>query len=832
MPEAFSTNREFDFVGLEGLQRMTGRPAHEWDFYILKELIDNALDADEGEWRKQIDRHPRLKVRVEYAAEQLFVEVGNRSIFPVGLIPDIFATKQYTSRKAFIKSMTRGALGNALKTLLGIPYSLRKRVADTWITQQKPLAIICNGIEYLPTYQIDPIAQTIEFACRRETFGRQTEGTIVRVALDYFEQEKPRTFAEIERLAQQYHLANPNVEFEWDVEIGDSKRSIAYAANPQWSSKFRGIAPIRWYSLTAFEDLLGALYREEDRQQTDGELSIESIGSYFAGFDPNAEGRAAAIDNLISEFGRSSIPIAAFEGKGARKLYLSMCDLSLPFDSLQLGRIGKEHIQVALAELLPLDGEVFYEIATDAGDDETIPFIIEAAIAPLQAEEREIWTAINFSPTYGDPFMRRHLSVPIQQDKVIGLRGLLDVYGIDNRTPAVAFVHLICPSLEAGDFSKTDINHLPFKRVIGEVLDRLLRAYDRARAEKELQLEKTIYQALDEILAILKENERFVPAQLLERLRMRLSQEPNLTAWLQAPDVSAQLQIYISNYQLQNAVLTQRFARPAEGIIVLPSHPDRYFSIQAEHLSPDMLTQNHANKILYVLAPELEPVILENGWLCRMDMALLRNPPRQEMLAESLIQCVINSNLPILVLRDGDDRSLTICDRMKSWLRERHLNESRIIDLGAIDDSGEGAIGLMGMMSEELAGWVLKRLQILNIPTKFLPTITDIRQDVSREFDRLLLGYLWEGISQRLKMPSFLNNLDLQVRFTQAMQTQTLDERIQSQLNDANCTQSYRAVADRVLREFFNDFIGQHGSEIQALTRSHLRQLSGDILDD
>jgi hypothetical protein len=40
MPEAFSFNREYDFVRMEGLYRATGRPAHEWDIYILKELID------------------------------------------------------------------------------------------------------------------------------------------------------------------------------------------------------------------------------------------------------------------------------------------------------------------------------------------------------------------------------------------------------------------------------------------------------------------------------------------------------------------------------------------------------------------------------------------------------------------------------------------------------------------------------------------------------------------------------------------------------------------------------------------------------------------------
>jgi len=121
MPEAFSFNREFDFVRLDGLRRATGRPPHEWDLYIVKELIDNALDADEALWRDDPTQFPRLHIRMEYIkvperrSQQLFVQVLNRAAFPVEQIADIFATQWYTSRKAFIKGLTRGALGNALK---------------------------------------------------------------------------------------------------------------------------------------------------------------------------------------------------------------------------------------------------------------------------------------------------------------------------------------------------------------------------------------------------------------------------------------------------------------------------------------------------------------------------------------------------------------------------------------------------------------------------------------------------------------------------------------------------------------------------------------------
>jgi hypothetical protein len=831
MPEAFSFNREFDFVRPDRLCRTTGRPSHEWDFYIIKELIDNALDADEGHWLKDLHQYPDLKIRIEYTAKQLFVEVRNRSVFPAELIPEIFATQQYTSRKAFVKGLTRGALGNALKTLLGIPYALRNRVANDWNPDQKPLSILCGNCEYLPTYQVDTTKQTIQFECL-ENPCKQLKGTTIRVALDYFEQEKPRTLAEVKCMAEQYHLCNPHAEFDWAVEMEEEEWSICYEANPSWLTKFRGDAPIQWYSLTAFQDLLGALYRKQNDQQITG-LSIALVGSHFKGFEGEgncSDHQKVLISVIIKEFGQSSLAVEDFEGVGAKKLYQVMGRLSPTFDSLLLGRIGKEYIRATLTEVFPLDGEVVYDIARDTGEEPSIPFVIEAAIAPLQTGTREIRTALNFTPTYDDPFLRRRLFAPIQPDRVvIGLREFLDAYGVDEDTPAVVFFHLVCPNMESGEFSKTEINHLPFKQIMGEVLDRLLRTFNQARENKALQLEKTVFQALDEILDGINEKKQFVLVQLLEKLRMKLSQDPVLAEWLQMPDAMERLQTYLNKYQSQNKILTQRVARPAMGTIVLPIHPDRYFSIQAEHISQDILTRNHVNKILSVQVLELEPVIIENGWLCRMDMALLRTPSRLEALQEALIQCVVGSELPILVLRDGDIQSLEVIEQIRGWLTDRHLDTNRLIDLGwgLMTDSGHAQTRLVGMMPDELEAWVIARLETLNLSTKFLPVSANIRREIGQCFEQLLLSYLWEGVSQRMEMSRLLGELDQQLQFTQMMQTQTLDEQIQRQIREKEGTQSYGAVLDEVVRQFFEQFLRQHSDRVLELTQSHFQQLQG-----
>ncbi|HEU5374736.1 MAG TPA: hypothetical protein VFV38_04790, partial [Ktedonobacteraceae bacterium] len=324
MSQGFSFNREFDFVRLDGLRRATGRPPHEWDLYIVKELVDNALDADDILWSRDASLFPRLEVRIEYIplpeqqSQQLFIQVRNRSRFPVEQIDAIFATQWYTSRKGFIKGLTRGALGNALKTLLGIPYALRNRVAGDWSPELKPLSILCDGVEYLPRYEVDSQNQHIRFTC--ETRARKFEdGTLISIGIDSFEQEVPRTLRQIETFAQQYFLCNPYVQFQWTVEIEGLVWTQTFEPQPTWKGKFMGVAPVHWYSYSAFQDLLGALYREEQHEHHDtSKLSVEKICTYFGGFsgpppyERNLEN--LSLTDIVQTVGKNSLTKAEIEG--------------------------------------------------------------------------------------------------------------------------------------------------------------------------------------------------------------------------------------------------------------------------------------------------------------------------------------------------------------------------------------------------------------------------------------------------------------------------------------------------------------------------------------
>jgi hypothetical protein len=834
MPEAFSFNREFDFVRLDGLRRATGLPPHEWDLYIVKELIDNALDADEALWQADRRQWPRVEIRMEYIsiparrAQQLLIQVSNRAVFPVEQLADIFATQWYTSRKAFLKGLTRGALGNALKTLLGIPYALRHRVASDWQPELKPLSMRCQDQEYLPRYVIDATAQTIHFECETKT-RKSVAGTMVRIGLDHFEQEQPRTLTQLTYLAEQYHLCNPHTEFRWTVELGDQEWLKVYEANPTWADKFQGLAPVQWYPPATFQEVLGALYRRANNDVETGQLSITTACRYFAGF--NADPRPDAMTTIIEGFGSDSLTTADIDSPVATCLYQVLCRHSLPVASERLGRIGPEHIRTVLTETLPVEGEVFYESATDSGDDPEIPFVIEAAIVRLKEGKRQIWTALNFTPTYSDPFFRRRLRAPVQPDEpVLGLRGLLNIYGISDDEPALLFLHLICPNIEHHEFSKTEINHLPFKQALGEVIDRLLQTLRQAQQEAELRLEQTVFQVLEAILSELAETERFVFDQLLARLQARLKLDPALADWLERTEAPARLRAFITAYQSRNTVLTQHVARPTVGTISLPLHPDRHFSILAEHLSPELLAQHHVNKILYVQGRELEAVIIENGWLCQLDMALLHNTPTSDTLRIALVQAIVNSHVsvPILVWHDADSVGQAIVEQIRTWLAERQLDAERIIDLGLQTvglDQTSHSTRLVELMPGELLNWLTTHLVGLGVPIKSLPPQADIRRDIRRQFEQRLQGYLWEGVSHQLQVTRLLNDLDQQLNIAGTMSAETLDDRLKQRLEQSACVDSYALVLKDVVEGFFEAFMQVHSVKIRELVRAHLTQI-------
>lgn len=121
----FKTSRLSEFCSQRELINQTGHDVGEWPLAVLKELIDNALDACE-----EAGVAPMIDVTVDHAG----ITIADNG---PGLAPEtIDDLKDYTarvsSREAYC-SPSRGAQGNALKTVLAMPFALDGECGETLI---------------------------------------------------------------------------------------------------------------------------------------------------------------------------------------------------------------------------------------------------------------------------------------------------------------------------------------------------------------------------------------------------------------------------------------------------------------------------------------------------------------------------------------------------------------------------------------------------------------------------------------------------------------------------------------------------------------------------
>lgn len=141
--ETFTTSRLMDFFSRKELVAQIGHGVDTWPLVVLKELIDNAIDACED-----AAIPPDITVTVD---NNRIVVADNGPGLPPDTVSGVLDyTVRVSSREAYV-SPTRGAQGNALKTLVAMPFVLDG--------ERGQVAIEACGILHVITCQVDRIRQ-------------------------------------------------------------------------------------------------------------------------------------------------------------------------------------------------------------------------------------------------------------------------------------------------------------------------------------------------------------------------------------------------------------------------------------------------------------------------------------------------------------------------------------------------------------------------------------------------------------------------------------------------------------------------------------------------
>ena len=396
----FTVSRLMEFCTRRELVNQTGHDIPEWPEVVLKELIDNSLDACE-----EAETPPVISIAVNDGS--IIIEDNGPGI-PTKTIDGVLDySVRVSSREAYC-SPTRGAQGNALKTILPMAYVLDERRGE----EASGITIIeANGIAHQIAFGVDHIRQEPKITHTTKP-SSVVQGTRIRVqlpAIDFGEGYKPRDIVADSkdhciRLADAYAWLNPHLSLKlsWN---GENKIDIK-ASNPEWR-KWLPSWPTsaHWYDQGRFRRYMAA------HIANCGDITVREFISEFAGMSSTAKQK-----QVLAETGASHVSLHSFFGlhkantTNIAKLLASLKKHSKPVKATGLGVIGKEHFY-RLMVAAGGDPKTF-TYQRSFGETNGVPRVTEFAFGIHHAglndgdyrQSRKIVTGVNWSAGINNAF--------------------------------------------------------------------------------------------------------------------------------------------------------------------------------------------------------------------------------------------------------------------------------------------------------------------------------------------------------------------------------------------------------------------------------------------
>jgi hypothetical protein len=438
----FTVSRLMEFCNRRELVNQTSHDTFEWPLVVVKEAVDNALDECE-----EAGVPPEIGIDVD--GDKIVITDNGRGI-PANTIEGILNySVRVSSREAYV-SPTRGAQGNALKTILPMGYVLDERRGEDAIGETM---IDATGLAHHIRFSVDHVRQEpkIEHTTRRSPIVRGTRITVTLPDLQsgtyaYWRDERKRRFLE---LAEAYAWLNPHLSLRvvWNGEI----RFDVKASNPTWS-KWLPSWPTsaHWYDKSHFRRYMAAHIAHQRS------ITVRKFISEFDGMLGTAKQKV-----VLAETGASHVSLHDFfgrhktNGENIAKLLAALQRHTKPVKPARPGIIGRAHLY-GMMEVAGGDPKTF-TYNRSFGETNGVPRVVEFAFGVLRAgltaghaPGRKVITGVNWSPGINNPF--RQLGRGGESLDAI----LADVRA-NTSQPVIAALHLACPRVAYTDRGKSAI---------------------------------------------------------------------------------------------------------------------------------------------------------------------------------------------------------------------------------------------------------------------------------------------------------------------------------------------------------------------------------------
>jgi hypothetical protein len=686
-------SRTAEYFDLRELETMTGQQRENFAAVVLKELADNGLDAAES-----VKAAPQLDVRVKLTRRFLFLAVRDFGPgIPVDTVKRILNFQTRTSDKIAYRSPTRGAQGNALKTIFGIPVALGCPL---------PVVIEARGVRHVIRLSIDPAGEV--------RLDRQPQevppgpGTLMIVPLPIeaaegfrpvwwcraFSLFNPHAMVRIRKQDRRGEHANQRVA----VRGNSYHPAVSFPGNG-----WRKFLPTDktspwWYTADALKKLIflhinAARNGEED-------LPLRKFVRQFRGLTGTAEAK-----RVCDEFPNLS-HLSDFEEREDRVsdlLNAMRAEAKAPSDGV-LGLIGKDPIRQRFEQWYGVKRLWYHKVD---GIVDGVPFVFEAAVAETE-RPGQLFHGVNFSPTFEDPLASRLLRGA--KFLATGINGFLEAghaYPLSRSTKVnlAAVAHLIWPAPLFLDKGKT---RLKVPEVIGQEVagclwkvsktlygeeerrrknavsqDRADRERLRARRPAEIDLKEAVSRVLKGAVKHATGDRHPVSAHTLF-----YSVRPLVQKFTERELVSSYFeQTLLPAYQREHGAILLPDDRPAvyyepRGTLYEP-HTDREVPLGTREVEAYDFPAHLYDKILFVEKKGLWPVLKSARLAERYDMAIVAGEGYATEACRVLFKSADREQrYQIFVLHDADPYGCNIARTLREETVRMPGYRVEIIDLG------------------------------------------------------------------------------------------------------------------------------------------------------
>ncbi len=439
------TSRLLDYFSEKELTAQTGHPKRDWPLVVLNELVGNAIDAAED-----VGVAPEIAVTVD---KDGITVTDNGPGIPAATVAGVLDFRFRVSSREHYVSPTRGAQGNALKTLIAMPFVLAGGEGGR-------VDVTAHGVRHEINVAVDRIRQEPRpdrKECREDQIVKK--GTRVKVwwpvlARSILEAAEGRFLL----IASNYAFLNPHLALTVDW-FGDRRLAVR-ATNPAWP-KWLPSWPtsIHWYNVERLGRLLAGYVGDDESKGRDRTVR-EFIGE-FDGLTGSARKRV-----VLEATGMSRQTLASLrngdglDGHKVGLLHAAMRANTRPVKPAALGLIGREHLEERFRGAgCEMDTFAYKKVL--GTDPDGLPWVVEVAFAARASafeggpeaeegdEDRRIIAGINWSPAVG--------ANPFRMLGYESLDAILEDQRAGHDEPVVFLTHLACPQVYFTDRGKSAV---------------------------------------------------------------------------------------------------------------------------------------------------------------------------------------------------------------------------------------------------------------------------------------------------------------------------------------------------------------------------------------